>query len=162
EQDLSETAREFLQNIASLAERAASLTRQMLAFARKPALVRRPICLRTHAYAAAELVTRTMHVAAQVEDSAPPRAEELFVEVEAHGCGMTPEVMSQALDPFFTAKPVGQGTGLGLPVVFGIVRGHQGFLAIESEPGHGTRVGIFLPRLVNPSEGRARFDYESG
>ena len=50
---------------------------------------------------------------------------------------MTPEVLDQALDPFFTTKEVGQGTGLGLPMVFGIVQGHQGLLTIDSAPGAG-------------------------
>jgi len=59
---------------------------------------------------------------------------------------MTPEVLNQALDPFFTTKEVGQGTGLGLPMVFGIVQGHQGYLNIESQPGQGTRVELYLPR----------------
>ena len=60
---------------------------------------------------------------------------------------MTPEVMSQALDPFFTTKDIGQGTGLGLPVAFGIVSGHQGFLTITSEAGQGTSIGLYFPRL---------------
>ena len=50
---------------------------------------------------------------------------------------MTPEVLNQALDPFFTTKEVGQGTGLGLPMVFGIVQGHQGYLTIDSDAGRG-------------------------
>src|ERR1043166_3127729 len=61
---------------------------------------------------------------------------------------MTPEVMAQALDPFFTTKEVGQGTGLGLPVAFGIITGHQGFLTITSDTNRGTTIGLYLPRLV--------------
>jgi len=70
--------------------------------------------------------------------------------VEDQGKGMTAEVLSQSLDPFFTTKEVGQGTGLGLPVVFGIVQGHQGFLAIDSVPDEGTRIDLYLPRLAEP------------
>src|SRR4029077_9016468 len=70
------------------------------------------------------------------------------VEVEDRGTGMSAEVLNQALDPFFTTKEVGQGTGLGLPMVFGIVQGHQGWLTIDSAPGRGTCVSISLPRLV--------------
>jgi signal transduction histidine kinase len=55
-------------------------------------------------------------------------------------------VLNQALDPFYTTKDVGRGTGLGLPVVFGIVHAHQGYLAIDSRPGHGTTVSLYLPR----------------
>jgi CheY-like chemotaxis protein len=77
-----------------------------------------------------------------------PPGDYLLVEVIDQGEGMTPEVLRQALDPFFTTKEVGQGTGLGLPLVFGIVQGHQGFLTIDSEPGKGSRVGLYLPRLV--------------
>jgi CheY-like chemotaxis protein len=82
-----------------------------------------------------------------------PPGEYLLVQVEDEGEGMTPEVLSQALDPFFTTKEVGKGTGLGLPMVFGIVQGHQGFLTIDTEPGKGTCVGLYLPRLVDqPAE----------
>jgi two-component system cell cycle sensor histidine kinase/response regulator CckA len=72
----------------------------------------------------------------------------VVLEVEDPGSGMTPQVLSQALDPFFTTKEVGQGTGLGLPVAFGIVQGHQGFLTLTSEVARGTCVSIYLPRLT--------------
>src|SRR5262249_28664780 len=76
-----------------------------------------------------------------------PPGDYLVVEVRDRGRGMTPEVMSQALDPFFTTKDIGQGTGLGLPVAFGIMSGHQGFLTITSEAGQGTSIGLYFPRL---------------
>ena len=82
------------------------------------------------------------------------RAITCWCEVEDRGVGMTPEVLNQALDPFFTTKEVGQGTGLGLPMVFGIVQGHQGYLTIDSAPGHGTCVSIYLPRLRLPARTR--------
>jgi CheY-like chemotaxis protein len=58
---------------------------------------------------------------------------------------MTPDVLSRAVEPFFTTKPTGQGTGLGLSQVYGFVRQSGGFLRLESEPGRGTRVRIFMP-----------------
>jgi CheY-like chemotaxis protein len=76
-----------------------------------------------------------------------PPGEYVVLEVEDRGMGMSQEVLAQALDPFFTTKDVGQGTGLGLPVAFGIVHGHQGYLTIDSRLGEGTRVRIYLPRL---------------
>jgi CheY-like chemotaxis protein len=79
-----------------------------------------------------------------------PPGDYAVLEVEDRGQGMTAEVLSQALDPFFTTKEVGQGTGLGLPVAFGIVHGHQGYLTIDTQPGRGTRVGLYLPRLIGP------------
>jgi CheY-like chemotaxis protein len=69
------------------------------------------------------------------------------IEVQDQGHGMSPDVLTQAFDPFFTTKEVGQGTGLGLPVAFGIIHGHQGYLAIESHPGEGTCVRLYLPVL---------------
>ena len=80
-----------------------------------------------------------------------PAGDYLVIEVEDRGAGMSPAILSQALDPFFTTKEVGQGTGLGLPVAFGIISGHQGFLTLESEPGQGTTIGIYLPRLTQES-----------
>jgi CheY-like chemotaxis protein len=61
---------------------------------------------------------------------------------------MAPEILNQALDPFFTTKEVGQGTGLGLPMVFGIVQGHQGYLTLDSDPRRGTHVHLYLPRAL--------------
>jgi CheY-like chemotaxis protein len=78
-----------------------------------------------------------------------PPGDYLVLEVQDQGSGMPPAVLNQALDPFFTTKEVGQGTGLGLPMVFGIVQGHHGFLTIDSAPGTGTRVGLYLPRLLD-------------
>ncbi len=76
-----------------------------------------------------------------------PPGEYVLLEVEDHGSGMPAEVLNQALDPFFTTKEVGQGTGLGLPVAFGIIHGHQGFLTIDTKVGRGTCVRLYLPRL---------------
>jgi CheY-like chemotaxis protein len=85
-----------------------------------------------------------------------PPGDYVVLEVEDRGCGMAPEVLTQALDPFFTTKEVGQGTGLGLPMVFGIVQGHQGALTIESTPGRGTCARIYLPRLAGASAAERR------
>src|SRR5262249_36819663 len=76
-----------------------------------------------------------------------PAGDYVVLEVIDRGSGMAPDVLSQALDPFFTTKDVGKGTGLGLPVAFGTVRGPQGYLTIDTEPRRGTCVGIWLPRL---------------
>jgi CheY-like chemotaxis protein len=61
------------------------------------------------------------------------------------GAGMPPEVLQRAFDPFFTTKKLGEGTGLGLSMVHGIVTDLGGAIDIESEPGHGTRVTVWLP-----------------
>jgi len=61
------------------------------------------------------------------------------------GQGMTPEVLARAMEPFYTTKPLGQGTGLGLARVYGTVKAHQGTLELRSEPGRGTSVLILLP-----------------
>ena len=66
-------------------------------------------------------------------------------EVEDTGSGMTREVNQKALNPFFTTKPQGKGTGLGLPIVYGTVKAHHGRIDIQSEPGQGTTVRIELP-----------------
>lgn len=68
------------------------------------------------------------------------------VAVRDTGTGMTAEVMEKALDPFFTTKPVGRGTGLGLSQVFGFARQSGGGLWIDSAPGKGTTVTLMLPR----------------
>ncbi|WP_135465625.1 hybrid sensor histidine kinase/response regulator [Crenalkalicoccus roseus] len=67
------------------------------------------------------------------------------------GIGMPPEVRERAFEPFFTTKPVGKGTGLGLSQVFGFVRQLGGHVAIESAPGDGTRVTLYLPVSAAPA-----------
>jgi two-component system NtrC family sensor kinase len=67
------------------------------------------------------------------------------VRVSDDGCGMAPEVLERVFDPFFTTKAVGEGTGLGLAISYQIVEGHGGEIRLESTPGRGTRVHVFLP-----------------
>jgi CheY-like chemotaxis protein len=62
------------------------------------------------------------------------------------GTGMTADVIARAFDPFFTTKPIGEGTGLGLSMVYGFVRQSGGQARIQSRPGEGTKVTLYLPR----------------
>jgi PAS domain S-box-containing protein len=71
--------------------------------------------------------------------------EWIEVVVEDNGMGMPKEILEKAPDPFFTTKGIGKGTGLGLSMVFSTVKAHQGQMAIESEPGRGTRVMLRFP-----------------
>lgn len=68
------------------------------------------------------------------------------VGVKDNGQGMSADVVARAVDPFFTTKPLGQGTGLGLSMVYGFVRQSGGQLRIQSEPGVGTHIELYLPR----------------
>ncbi|RYF56163.1 MAG: response regulator, partial [Comamonadaceae bacterium] len=76
----------------------------------------------------------------------------LTLRVTDTGTGMTPEVIAKAFDPFFTTKPTGQGTGLGLSMIYGFVKQSSGHIRIASEVGVGTSVHIYLPRYHGPAE----------
>jgi two-component system cell cycle sensor histidine kinase/response regulator CckA len=71
--------------------------------------------------------------------------DQAMIEVSDDGPGIPPEVMDKIFDPFFTTKPVGEGTGLGLATVYGIVKQSDGWIAVDSKPGHGAAFRIFLP-----------------
>ena len=72
--------------------------------------------------------------------------EYLVVHVTDNGSGMTAEVMAKVFEPFFTTKPVGEGTGLGLSMIYGFARQSGGLVKIQSQPGVGTTVSLYLPR----------------
>ena len=188
-----------VQAVYFAAERAASLTRQLLMFSRKNVMQPRPLDLREtfgnmtnmlqrligetiklefHPPAELPLVLGdggmmeqvVMNLSVNARD-AMPRGGALTIGVEAvridadylelhpearigsfirlhvidTGCGMDAATMSRIFEPFFTTKDIGKGTGLGLATVYGIVKQHDGWLEVTSEPGRGTRFDVFFP-----------------
>ena len=192
--------------IRKTAERAAVLTRQLLAFSRKQMLQPRVLGLNQVVASAAQMLQRligenidvvtaldpnlglVMADPAQIEQiivNLAVNARDAMVQggrlrlatanaelddafVAAHpgasagphamlavadtGAGMTPEVQAHIFEPFFTTKEVGKGTGLGLATVYGIVKQHEGYIAVESAPGAGTTLRVYLRRIAEPVE----------
>jgi PAS domain S-box-containing protein len=87
----------------------------------------------------------------EVTDSGPTDLPEmipgkyLMLEVKDTGEGMTPQTLQKAFDPYFTTREKGQGTGMGLALVRSIVERHSGYVTVDSTPGQGTRVRVYLP-----------------
>jgi two-component system NtrC family sensor kinase len=82
--------------------------------------------------------------AAPPPDIGGPPADYVTVTVEDEGTGIAPELLPRIFEPFFTTKEVGEGTGLGLSVAYGIVQEHGGWIEVDSRPGEGSRFTIFL------------------
>ena len=84
------------------------------------------------------------------------------ISIADQGGGMSPEVIARATEPFFTTKPEGKGTGLGLSMVYGFVRQSGGAMTIDSAPGRGTTIHLYLPRIVEEVAGAGRRGRSSG
>jgi signal transduction histidine kinase/DNA-binding response OmpR family regulator len=192
--------RSHAEEIKKAGDRAAALTRQLLAFSRQQVLQPKVIDLNTVVFNMEELLRRLigehielkarpaadlwtlkadvaqieqvlMNLAVNSRDAMPeggtlsitttnvglpqPGQHESFpvtpgpyveLVVEDSGCGMSPEIRARAFEPFFTTKEPGKGTGLGLSTVYGIVKQSGGYIWVDSEVGHGTRIRICLPR----------------
>jgi two-component system cell cycle sensor histidine kinase/response regulator CckA len=191
---------EDIGEIRTAAERAAGITRRLLAFSRRQVLQPQIVALNTIVSSVDNMLRRligdqitvSLRLAtdagkvktdpSQIEQviinlalnarDAMPDGGRLTIETEAvrldseipsvfepirpgeyavlrvfdSGCGMSPEVLAQAFEPFFTTKDLSRGSGLGLPVVYGIVKQSGGQIRVSSEVGKGTRVEIFLAR----------------
>ena len=203
-QNLAPEAGELLGEISSLAQRSATLVRQLLAFSRQAPIDRKPLELGAVLTQSRNLLHRLLGERTHFEVAAPPsptwvEADKTSMEqvllnlclnardampqggvlrlqlnaadvtaatAAAHplvqpgkfvclsvadtGCGMTPEIMGRLFEPFFTTKDVGQGTGLGLATVRGLVEQHHGWVEAESRVGRGSTFRIFLPAVAPP------------
>ena len=83
-----------------------------------------------------------------------PRGTYAILTVSDNGMGMDKEVRAHLFEPFFTTKDIGKGTGLGLALVYGVVQQSNGFIRVQSTPGHGSTFEIFLPLVASPAQAK--------
>jgi CheY-like chemotaxis protein len=99
-----------------------------------------------------KLTLRTLIVGgAEIKDGAAQAPEYVCVEVIDTGMGIEDKVRTRIFEPFFTTKEIGEGTGLGLSIVYGIVKNHNGSIAVVSTPERGSTFRVYLP-VVSPQQ----------
>ena len=99
---------------------------------------------------------RLDHPRAGAQGDAIPPGRYAVLAVHDTGVGIPVELQARVFEPFFTTKPTGEGTGLGLSMVYGLVRQSGGFMSLDSAPGRGTRIEILLPaESMAPADGTA-------
>jgi CheY-like chemotaxis protein len=109
------------------------------------------------------LMNTTIDEAAARQQTRLQPGHYVVLEVQDSGHGMTPEVQARLFDPFFTTKAVGEGTGLGLATVYGIVKQSGGFIEVESELTNGSTFRIFLPQSTPlPQDSQTATTYVRG
>jgi PAS domain S-box-containing protein len=96
--------------------------------------------------------TANAHLEAGEQDAEVTPGDYVVLSVTDSGTGMPPEVLERVLEPFFTTKGPGAGSGLGLSMIYGFARQSGGHLTIDSEPGRGTTVWLYLPRVQAAEE----------
>ncbi|RMG84988.1 MAG: response regulator, partial [Candidatus Dadabacteria bacterium] len=94
----------------------------------------------------------------RVRVAVAPDRDGVRIEVADDGPGIPEDVLPRIFEPYFTTKGVGEGSGLGLAVVKGLVEAMEGRIEVESEPGRGARFTVWLPRAAPPSDGETGED----
>ncbi len=101
-----------------------------------------------------DVESKTVHIpyAKKLTISSKVEGDRILVEIADNGIGMTEEIRKKTFEPFFTTKPVGKGTGLGMTILYGILKVHDAEIDIQSEPKKGTTITVRIPLLPKMPE----------